>query len=206
MATLRDFGWWRTGLQSPAHVRNYVGVHVPKFQRMVTAVTAQIASGELKRGDRLPSGAELCRQFGVSAGTVRAAMLKLKALGLVEGQQGDGVFVSARAGGRVYEPNGGPPPAPTPLYQDIIDDIRDQIARGVLKPGDRLPGYTALRRQYRASYGRVRDALLVLKSEQVLVAAARPGRRDGLRVSREPLAGAAAPGGVQAGCPPGTPM
>lgn len=67
-----------------------------KWQALADHIRAQIASGELAPGDRLPSTAELCRTHGVSAIVVRNAMIALKAEGLVEGVPGVGVYVAER--------------------------------------------------------------------------------------------------------------
>jgi GntR family transcriptional regulator len=64
-----------------------------KTQQVIDDISAQIASGQLKPGDRLPSTAELRAQYGVSITVVRNAVQWLKAKGLVEGLSGVGVFV-----------------------------------------------------------------------------------------------------------------
>jgi DNA-binding GntR family transcriptional regulator len=64
-----------------------------KYERLANAIRDQIKSGELKPGDKLPSISQLRDEFKVSYGSVRGAMLVLKAEKLVEGRQGDGVFV-----------------------------------------------------------------------------------------------------------------
>ena len=64
-----------------------------KYERLANAIRDQIKSGELKPGDKLPSISQLRDEFQVSYGSVRGAMLVLKAEQLVEGRQGDGVFV-----------------------------------------------------------------------------------------------------------------
>lgn len=52
-----------------------------------------IASGQWGEGDKLPSESKLCEVLGVSRNTVRAALSKLNALGLVETRQGFGYCV-----------------------------------------------------------------------------------------------------------------
>jgi GntR family transcriptional regulator len=64
-----------------------------KYERLANAIRDQIKSGELKPGDKLPSISQLRDQYGISYGSVRGAMLVLKAEQLIEGRQGDGVFV-----------------------------------------------------------------------------------------------------------------
>jgi GntR family transcriptional regulator len=73
--------------------------------------------------------------------------------------------------------------APVPKYQQVAEDIRQQIRTGKLKPGDRLPSTAALIEHYRAqhgrmSYGTLRDAIRLLKDEGLIEG--RPG--DGVYV------------------------
>jgi DNA-binding FadR family transcriptional regulator len=53
----------------------------------------QIAEGEYKPNERLPSESELCKAFGVSRPVVREALMSLQALGLTTSQAGIGTFV-----------------------------------------------------------------------------------------------------------------
>ena len=53
-----------------------------------------IRSGDLKPGDRLPSERELVEQLGVSRPSVREALLKLEAKGMITSRQGGGTYVS----------------------------------------------------------------------------------------------------------------
>ena len=46
-----------------------------------------------------------------------------------------------------------------PLYRQIADRIREQIARGELKPGDALPTESALQTEFGVSRVTVRQAL-----------------------------------------------
>ena len=62
----------------------------PDYRRVVDGLKAQIDSGELRPGDRLPSISQL---RDVSAQPVKAALTILHELGRTEGHQGRGVFV-----------------------------------------------------------------------------------------------------------------
>lgn len=63
-----------------------------KYEMIADALRRRIASGEFTDG-RLPSTSELRKEFSVSYGSVRTAILILKAEGVVYGRQGEGVFV-----------------------------------------------------------------------------------------------------------------
>ena len=58
-------------------------------------LAAEIHTGRLAPGARLPPEARLVEQFEVSRTVVREAVSRLKSLGLVDSKQGSGVFVSA---------------------------------------------------------------------------------------------------------------
>lgn len=68
---------------------------VPKHQQVHGALERGIRSGRWKAGDRLPSEAELVRQFGASRITVGRAVRDLQLAGLVERRAGSGTFVRA---------------------------------------------------------------------------------------------------------------
>jgi len=65
-----------------------------KTQKIIDDVTAKIRSGDLRPGDKLPSGAEMRAQYAVSQMTVRMAIERLKAAGLVTTTPGAGVYVT----------------------------------------------------------------------------------------------------------------
>ncbi|MGI5519578.1 winged helix-turn-helix domain-containing protein [Micromonospora sp. CA-259024] len=67
-----------------------------KWALIADGIRAQIKSGEVAPGDKLPSTSELCRQHDVSAIVVRQAINALKIEGFVEGVGGVGVFVAER--------------------------------------------------------------------------------------------------------------
>jgi len=70
--------------------------------RIADGIRAKIESGELRPGDRLPGIPELAETYGVSLVTVRLAISKLKAQGLVLSHQGKGNFVRERLQVRRY--------------------------------------------------------------------------------------------------------
>ncbi|MEU8035697.1 winged helix-turn-helix domain-containing protein [Streptosporangium sp. NPDC049078] len=65
----------------------------PAYLQIVDELRAQIRAGELPPGTALPSIAQLCERFDVSASVVKAAISVLRTEGVVVGQQGKGVFV-----------------------------------------------------------------------------------------------------------------
>ena len=69
-------------------------LHVIKKNNLVDEVYSQLlsmlASGEYPEGSKLPSESQLSEALGVSRNTVRAAISKLIALGIVSNQQGYG--------------------------------------------------------------------------------------------------------------------
>jgi DNA-binding LacI/PurR family transcriptional regulator len=74
--------------------------HTPKYKQVYTALRREIQAGRLKRGERLPSEAELVRKFGASRITVGRAVRDLQQQGFVERRAGSGTFVKApRAAG-----------------------------------------------------------------------------------------------------------
>ena len=69
----------------------------PKLaERVLAAVRAQILSGQIKPGEKLPTESQMTDMFGVSRTVVREAVATLAADGLVEPRQGAGVFVCER--------------------------------------------------------------------------------------------------------------
>jgi DNA-binding FadR family transcriptional regulator len=67
-----------------------------KSDEIARFVIAQMESGELGVGDRLPSERDLSHQLGVSRPLVREGYRILESLGVVEVRQGSGVYVADR--------------------------------------------------------------------------------------------------------------
>jgi len=59
---------------------------------LVDALTAQLRSGAIKPGDKLPPESEIVQSFGVSRSVVREALSRLQAAGLVQTHHGVGTF------------------------------------------------------------------------------------------------------------------
>jgi GntR family transcriptional repressor for pyruvate dehydrogenase complex len=61
--------------------------------QVADALAAEIRTGRLVAGDKLPTEASLVTQFSVSRTVIREAVSRLKSLGLVDSRQGSGVYV-----------------------------------------------------------------------------------------------------------------
>ena len=68
---------------------------VPKYQLVFDAVRAEIESGRLAPGARVPSESELGERFGASRITVGRAMRDLQTRGLIQRRVGSGSYVTA---------------------------------------------------------------------------------------------------------------
>jgi Bacterial regulatory proteins, gntR family len=72
-----------------------VSMPIPHTAREIAdSLTRRIAAGEFRRGERLPSYAELAKEYGSAQRTVARAIEQLRALGIVVGVPGSGVYVA----------------------------------------------------------------------------------------------------------------
>jgi GntR family transcriptional regulator len=148
--------------------------------RMVAAeLRDRIKRGIYDAGQRIPTEAELVREFRVSGITVRRAIRDLVLEGLLQGRRGAGVFVCERR--RVVRSLGG----------DFRDSLGDEIRRAGEEPGIRelacaltdAPGEVARTLRLRSGTRVYRHEKLVLAgSEPVGVDVAYLPRRLGQRV------------------------
>lgn len=74
----------------------------PLWQQVLDDLERRLAAGEIV--DRFPTDRELCEHYGVSRHTVREAVRRLRARGLVERHRGRGSFVNDA---RLVQPLGG---------------------------------------------------------------------------------------------------
>lgn len=65
----------------------------PMYRQIAENLRERIEAGEIEQGRQLPTELELREQFGASRNTVRDAIKRLTALGLVETRPGQGTFV-----------------------------------------------------------------------------------------------------------------
>jgi multiple sugar transport system substrate-binding protein len=70
---------------------------VPVRHQLEALIRGQIARGDLRPGDRLPTEFELCAQLGISRTPVRQALGELTTRGLLVRYPGRGTFVAATA-------------------------------------------------------------------------------------------------------------
>ncbi|MCZ8149417.1 MAG: GntR family transcriptional regulator [Roseomonas sp.] len=88
---------------SRAHTALTLAGSAPRYASVASALAEDIAEGRLAVGGRLPTEQALSALFGVSRATVREALRRLRAAGLVEAEQGVGTRVIARHPRPTYE-------------------------------------------------------------------------------------------------------
>lgn len=94
--------------------------------RVHALVVQAILGGELPPGARLPAESELASRFGASRSTVREALSRLRADGIIETRQGSGSHVvDSKA----------PPGTATPAVQTLADVERFYAFRSCIESG-----------------------------------------------------------------------
>jgi ABC-type glycerol-3-phosphate transport system substrate-binding protein len=83
-----SFGGWRV------LPKTILSDSIPYHYQISKIIADRIHSGELLPGSRLPSEAELCKEYGVSRPTVRQAIATLVQQGLLHRKRGVGTFVA----------------------------------------------------------------------------------------------------------------
>lgn len=120
-----------------------LGSPVPVYEQIRTQVTAAVAVGTLRPGDRLPASRDLARDLGIAVGTVQRAYRELEAGGVVESRRRTGTVVASTAGGGAG--HAGPPPAgivaqaqslvAAARQAGVTDEALLDVVRGALAAG-----------------------------------------------------------------------
>jgi DNA-binding GntR family transcriptional regulator len=72
------------------------GSVVPPWEQFAASLRERISSGELAPGTRLPSVRSLSQEWDLAPGTIKKALDRLRAEGLIESRAGWGTFVTGR--------------------------------------------------------------------------------------------------------------
>lgn len=113
----------------------------PIWKSIHAVLSAEIAAGQYRPGDKLPTEAALARRFGVNRHTVRRALGVLTDAGIVHARRGSGVYVTAK-------------PTDYPLGRRV------RFHRNVLAAGQ-TPEKRVLRLETRAADAREAEALQI---------------------------------------------
>lgn len=73
-------------------------------ENIIDKIISAIIAGELAPGDQLPTEIELCRDLGVGRNSVREAIKKLEAYGVVYIKRAEGTFVSETCSQKMLDP------------------------------------------------------------------------------------------------------
>lgn len=80
---------------------------VPIYRQLADQLRADIITGRLRPGQKLPSERTLIQTHGISRDTVRSALHLLKAEGQIVVRQGQGAFVKERVPAQLLVPPAG---------------------------------------------------------------------------------------------------
>jgi DNA-binding FadR family transcriptional regulator len=99
------------------------------YRQLAAILRADILSGRLQPGQRLPSETTLTQQYGFARDTIRSAVAVLRAEGLVVVQRGHGVLVREQAEVQDLTPEpGSTTTARTPTAQERLAlDVPDGV-------------------------------------------------------------------------------
>src|SRR5689334_12218580 len=98
----------------------------PRYRAIADALAADIATGKLATGSRLPTHRDLAYKLHVTVGTVSRAYAEAERRGLIGGEIGRGTFVRAR-------PDAGPASAP------LASDGEIDFALNAVQSGGEAP-------------------------------------------------------------------
>jgi GntR family transcriptional regulator len=90
----------------------------PIYQQIIDQIKAQVAEGELKKGDKLPSVRELAQDLGVNVNTVYKAYKELESEGVVRMRVGFGVTIIEERQNRLKDSDR------EKIITDMVDHLR----------------------------------------------------------------------------------
>jgi GntR family transcriptional regulator len=105
----------------------------PPYLQVAEDLRASIAAGDFQPGEKLPSGRDLARRYGVALMTMQRALGLLRDEGLVASYQGRGVFIRS--------PESEPATPPSAEFNAIMGEItalREELAETNRLLDDRL--------------------------------------------------------------------
>ncbi len=80
-------------------------IEQPRILReILEQIKQNIANGQLKKGDRLPSERQMAEMFGVSRAIIREAIKSLEMIGLIDCVQGGGNYIATNINNGLTEP------------------------------------------------------------------------------------------------------
>lgn len=83
----------------------FTPIKTPKvYDQVIEQIKNRIKSGEIKKGDKLPSEREMAESLSVSRTSVREALRALEVIGLVESRQGAGNYIRTNFDNSLFEP------------------------------------------------------------------------------------------------------
>ena len=101
----------------------------PPYLQVADNLRREIAQGQFTPGQKLPSGRNLARQYGVAPMTINHAMAVLRDEGLVVSYQGRGVFIADGSSNQEQEqPQRSRDPAIDALRADL-DQLTERVSR-----------------------------------------------------------------------------
>ena len=124
---------------------------IPIYRQLADIIFAEIKSGSIKSGSKLPTVRELAKEAGVARGTVKRAYEELRRDGAVEMTQGRGTFAK-------YAPESGK--SRKDRAMDAIDKMLDTLRELELSPSEAQIFVELRLREYARRGDRARVALV----------------------------------------------
>ncbi|MGI5281721.1 GntR family transcriptional regulator [Nonomuraea polychroma] len=129
---------------------------VPIYRVIVNAIKDDVAAGQLKPGQMLPTEAELGEIHGASRLTVRRALAVLREEGVIYTVRAEGSYVGPEDALRIR------PPWP---FEQVAAAMAEGIKKGGYETDEVLPSETEMMEQYRVAKKTVRAAVALLREQ-----------------------------------------